>query len=594
MAAPPPPPSPPVDMEQMEWLSDYIVSVLKSPTWVLPLADFVDERCHTFDDSEENKLEYTACHNEYKHLVGDLFACHLLEVSVTPEQFAAFCQRGLSEHAELHRALVEQLLSVDDFLTFKAMMAKHNADLDRQAVYTLDYDDEEEAATSPGAAIASDLVAQSLATAHGQAAGEAQGEDDWHLYEDQLLKAIEASKQEADDDARLADLRCEEAELQQVIALSLQLEEERLRLLVEEEAAAVAAAGGAGASNSGAPLPPESPPSPEPELPETAGFVTAPLMPVYRSRPVAADFNTTTASVLSVASVQAEDTVVPRLLKMGAMDASGKVPASSCVANPTPAPAPGAAGVFTSMPLMKAVPPQQSSSPEPAPEAPAPPPPAPPAAAAEPEVLPPPRPQLGALKAPNVQEMRKRLEACRVRADKALTTPAAAPLKYAAPAPGTAEAGSPPPVAQPPAPPAPAGLPSTDERRQRAEHLKKQRDRLLQKRRLERDQQLTDFQRGRQQPGAAAGGAIDAGSSERTLSQDQRAKAGRRLVAELTPGAVVATETAPPLADTSGAAEMMRQALTLQLRQTLVHSIDMDASVLGNQLSQLEARRDGK
>merc|ERR1719482_1520092 len=126
------------------------------------------------------------------------------------------------------------------------------------------------------------LVADSLATATtaGEPPTSPKADDEWHLYEDQLLKAIEASKQEADD-ARQADMRCEEAELQQAIALSLQLEEERLRMCVIAEAVA---------QETAAPVAP----APEVELPPTAGFTSAPIAPIYRARPVTADFHNTT------------------------------------------------------------------------------------------------------------------------------------------------------------------------------------------------------------------------------------------------------------------------------------------------------------
>eukprot|EP00427_Karlodinium_veneficum_P011805 CAMPEP_0169087788 /NCGR_PEP_ID=MMETSP1015-20121227/14413_1 /TAXON_ID=342587 /ORGANISM="Karlodinium micrum, Strain CCMP2283" /LENGTH=615 /DNA_ID=CAMNT_0009148031 /DNA_START=45 /DNA_END=1888 /DNA_ORIENTATION=+ len=121
----------------LEWLSDYLVTALKSPTWVLPIAEFVDSRCDIFDDEEENKFEYTVCHNDFKRLIEDLFMVHLLDVSVSAEQFQAFSQNGLSSKQALHHILCEQLLSVDDFLIFKAMMVKRNADLDRKAALAL-------------------------------------------------------------------------------------------------------------------------------------------------------------------------------------------------------------------------------------------------------------------------------------------------------------------------------------------------------------------------------------------------------------------------------------------------------------------------
>eukprot|EP00928_Gymnodinium_smaydae_P099700 TRINITY_DN9587_c0_g1_i2.p1 TRINITY_DN9587_c0_g1~~TRINITY_DN9587_c0_g1_i2.p1 ORF type:complete len:654 (-),score=123.67 TRINITY_DN9587_c0_g1_i2:235-2151(-) len=122
--------------EELEWLSDYLVSVLKSPSWALPLANFVDERCFIFEESEENKFEYTACHNDYRQLVEDLFLVHLIDVSISEAQLHTFFDRGLAGQS-LHHILVEQLLCADDFLAFKAMMVKRNADLDMKAALEL-------------------------------------------------------------------------------------------------------------------------------------------------------------------------------------------------------------------------------------------------------------------------------------------------------------------------------------------------------------------------------------------------------------------------------------------------------------------------
>lgn len=124
-------------MSDLEWLSDYIGSVLKAPTWVVPVAQFCDANCGVFEDQEENKLEYTILHNNFRQLIDDLFLAHLLDAQVTPEQLESFCQNGLASSEALHHLLVEQLLAVDNFLSFKAMMVKWNAYLDRKAALEL-------------------------------------------------------------------------------------------------------------------------------------------------------------------------------------------------------------------------------------------------------------------------------------------------------------------------------------------------------------------------------------------------------------------------------------------------------------------------
>merc|ERR1719265_809710 len=121
--------------EPPEWLGDYILQFMKSPTWAVPIMTWIDENCIVFDCEEENKFEYTTLHKEFKDLVDNLLAAHLLEINVTVEQFEEFC-----EHAspEIHHLLVEQLLSVENFLTFKAMMVKRNVQQEMECLRKID------------------------------------------------------------------------------------------------------------------------------------------------------------------------------------------------------------------------------------------------------------------------------------------------------------------------------------------------------------------------------------------------------------------------------------------------------------------------
>jgi len=583
----------------LEWISDYVVSIMKSPTWVTPIAQFIDDWCGIFVDTEENELRFTTCHNAFKQLVNDLLVAHLLEVSITPEEFDRFCERGLADNTRLHRVLVEQLLCVDDFLTFKAMMARQNADLHREAI-TLDNDAADEPST-PTRLVANRVVASSISE------GVKNRDDEWQLYEDQVFKAVKESQN--DQESLEAQLRCEEAELEQVIALSLQLEEERWRQLASQDEPT---------------LPPPSPepsavyePAPPPALPPALGSYSSPLCcrPPKLKLPPAP----------------------PRMVEVGPLEPPrprggvwGFVSAPLCPAPPrmpaeeaAPAPAPsiaiaptlpGAAAVvprvvlpnaagFTSSPLCFR-PPRPKISPEAAM--------APYAVASTVESLP-----AGAAPLASVAEltaiaqvaaadqevarvaqqqptmeldgMRSNLLLWRARAERAITVrpPHRAALQRPPQGPqmGTLAVAA---VAVPSAPPGP----SEAERRQRAEHLARQRERLKQKRQREREQQLVDFRHsggGGAGSAAAAAAAVDRASAPAGNTATGAAAAGRRIVAALSPGAQVAGPTAPPLPDAPGAAERMRQALTLQLRQTLVRTTVSDAHVLDGQLSQLES-----
>ncbi|CAE7506995.1 cfap36 [Symbiodinium natans] len=163
---------------------------------MVPISQFVDTNCLCFEDHEENKLEYTLVHNAFKQLVEDLLAAHMAELHITTEEFTSFCEYGLSGSNELHRSLVEQLISVDDFLVFKAMMLKRNSELSRESL-------------NP---IGQIVVADSATPAPP------------HVETAEL-------ETEAERLARLeAEQRCVEAELQLAIALSRHLEK-RLQLI---------------------------------------------------------------------------------------------------------------------------------------------------------------------------------------------------------------------------------------------------------------------------------------------------------------------------------------------------------------------------
>lgn len=46
---------------------------------------FIDEYCIVFDDEDENKLEFTKIHNDFKKIVEDLLAELMAELGVSDE-----------------------------------------------------------------------------------------------------------------------------------------------------------------------------------------------------------------------------------------------------------------------------------------------------------------------------------------------------------------------------------------------------------------------------------------------------------------------------------------------------------------------------
>lgn len=113
-----------------EWLEDYVLQFVKSRSWADPIESFIEDKCSIFDVSnqEENKLEYTIVHNEFKEIVESLLVAHLLDVDVSPEAFAAaFESNALAAKADSRLGVVvSQIISVGDFMVFKQMMiARH-------------------------------------------------------------------------------------------------------------------------------------------------------------------------------------------------------------------------------------------------------------------------------------------------------------------------------------------------------------------------------------------------------------------------------------------------------------------------------------
>jgi len=178
-----------------EWLRDFFIQFLKSPKWIHPISEFIDNECFIFDNEEENKFAYTDSHNKFKELVDALLTEHLREVAVTEENLENFCgdveKEKESADPELLNLIAEQLLSVDDFMKFRAMMTKRNLEQQMEALRAM----------------------------QGQEDTELDGEDNadiWKSYEDDLREALMLSEKETENDALMM-----ESELQKAIALSL-------------------------------------------------------------------------------------------------------------------------------------------------------------------------------------------------------------------------------------------------------------------------------------------------------------------------------------------------------------------------------------
>eukprot|EP00752_Nemacystus_decipiens_P011224 g9974.t1 len=197
---------------------------------------FIDENCAVFDTEEENKLSYTTLHQQFKELVETLCANSLAEVGVAVGDFVEALEASrLSQ--DISTAVYQQLVALDDFVTFKKLMVKRNVELELEAVHALQAQGvpirhgNEDGNTSDGEEPdghgkkepASTTVASGEAKQDKVAAGAGRGNS---ALDRQLRKAMDANLQELELMHKREEV--EQAELEQAIAMSLALEAKRI------------------------------------------------------------------------------------------------------------------------------------------------------------------------------------------------------------------------------------------------------------------------------------------------------------------------------------------------------------------------------
>jgi len=148
------------------WLIDMMITIMRAPTWNEPLQAFISEKCIMFDNfEEENKHEYVTVHNEFKSLVDNLLAAHLLEVDISPEEFERqLVESGLVEDPRLQQ-VVGQLMAAEDFTHFKQMMVERHTNMQQQAEYNYNQLAGQDMAADEAAAIAASIESAQAAQA---------------------------------------------------------------------------------------------------------------------------------------------------------------------------------------------------------------------------------------------------------------------------------------------------------------------------------------------------------------------------------------------------------------------------------------------
>lgn len=118
-----------------EWVLESVAGFLGSPDWLIPLADFMENKCSVFDDEDENKLTYTEIHQQYKQLVERLLENYMQEVGISEQQFLCACSSFTS--SKTLQAVFQPVLATNDFQMFRSLMVQKNMELQLQALHVI-------------------------------------------------------------------------------------------------------------------------------------------------------------------------------------------------------------------------------------------------------------------------------------------------------------------------------------------------------------------------------------------------------------------------------------------------------------------------
>eukprot|EP00193_Tetraselmis_chui_P012235 CAMPEP_0177775466 /NCGR_PEP_ID=MMETSP0491_2-20121128/14133_1 /TAXON_ID=63592 /ORGANISM="Tetraselmis chuii, Strain PLY429" /LENGTH=481 /DNA_ID=CAMNT_0019294069 /DNA_START=352 /DNA_END=1794 /DNA_ORIENTATION=+ len=264
------------------WLQESVIEFLRGPCYTNPLMGFIDEKCAVFDTEEENKLEYTQIHHEFQEVVDELISDFLEELGVSAEQFADTVASNVANE-KLNSFVLSSILTVEDFVQFKAMMVKRNIDLTNQVLAIMEEHQleevlaqqrewEEEIREQFGTSGSSFAVDAELAKAMRESAL-----GDGAEYDDEFRKALAMSMKQQ------SALDLERAELEQALALSLALEQEHKKQHIESIGEATEPTRTTPAAPPSVPAPPAMA-APSPSLPTPAAAApAAPAAPAVAS-----------------------------------------------------------------------------------------------------------------------------------------------------------------------------------------------------------------------------------------------------------------------------------------------------------------------
>eukprot|EP00090_Calanus_glacialis_P025543 TRINITY_DN3994_c0_g1_i2.p1 TRINITY_DN3994_c0_g1~~TRINITY_DN3994_c0_g1_i2.p1 ORF type:complete len:337 (+),score=97.02 TRINITY_DN3994_c0_g1_i2:42-1013(+) len=186
--------------ESDNWVFDSLVGFLRGPVWNVPILTFIEHKSLVFEpeEDEQNEEEYKKIHDDYKNLVDFMLGSYMEDIGITPAQFEEACGKGTGKvKKQFHHGLFEQVWAADDFEIFKRMMLQKNIELQLQAL---------------------ELLQQRYGVLPESLQPEGKKTEDEN--ESKVMEEVARISKE-DHEAHVAALNQEEAELEEVLAHSL-------------------------------------------------------------------------------------------------------------------------------------------------------------------------------------------------------------------------------------------------------------------------------------------------------------------------------------------------------------------------------------
>ena len=121
--------------EEDDWIYDYIVQTITSPTFRTPIKNFIDDNCEIFMEVEENTFRQGSVFKEFNLLVENLLNSALKENGITDEMFLKASEKGLNH--EKHKKYFEQLIEFSNYNYFKKLMTHRNYQIIKQVEMAL-------------------------------------------------------------------------------------------------------------------------------------------------------------------------------------------------------------------------------------------------------------------------------------------------------------------------------------------------------------------------------------------------------------------------------------------------------------------------